>query len=178
MRNRRAVRTISLRASWACAGDNSDIEFMRTANDRWVKHFVDPAGKAGTFNRRMLSANGAEVGLYDKSRDHYVRFDLFGRKGYARNGSSGSWRHRRWILFAQTVDRGDRAAARRWKCRQSRAIESHDNIKFADRYGLRTVVSKSRKWLAAVSVAAFRISCRAPLADGDVAARPGNTLRS
>jgi len=68
-----------------------DVEFLRTANDEWVNQFVDPNGKPWTFNWRSLSESDSELILYDQSRDRYGRFDLFGRKTYARNGATGGW---------------------------------------------------------------------------------------
>ncbi len=68
-----------------------NIEFMRAANDDWVNHFVDASGKPWTFNWHVLSESDSEIVLYDKSRDRYVRADLFGRKTYARNGGGTDW---------------------------------------------------------------------------------------
>jgi len=67
-----------------------DIEFMRTASDEWVNHFVTD-GKSYTFTWHLQSESQSELLLYDRSRDRYARVDLSGRKTYARNGSAGGW---------------------------------------------------------------------------------------
>lgn len=84
-----------------CTAPPWNGELNRMSGADWALTYADGNNKTGNMRWRLVSATGSELTFVDDNRNLFTLFDLKGRKGFQRRGSSGAWSPMSDVLSAK-----------------------------------------------------------------------------